>query len=89
MSKKKKVDAIPGEFCSYEEAAAFWDRHDTTHYPDKFKTVKVVSEFCNRHYEIPIDGDVAVTLQKRARRAGVPAGRLASDLLRKELRAAG
>lgn len=89
MSKKKKVDPIPDEFASYEDAAEFWDKHDTTHYPDKFRTVKVVSEFRNRHYEIPIDGDVAISLQQRARRAGVPAGRLASALLRKELRSAG
>jgi len=88
MSKKKKVDPIPDEFASYEDAAEFWDKHDTTHYPDKFRTVKVVSEFRNRHYEIPIDGDVAISLQQRARRAGVPTGRLASDLLRKDLRSA-
>jgi hypothetical protein len=49
----------------------------------------VVSEFRNRHYEIPIDADVAISLQQRARRAGVPSGRLASDLLRKDLRSAG
>ena len=89
MSKKKRIDPIPQEFTSYEQAAEFWDKHDTTHYPDKFRTVKVVSEFRNRHYEIPIDGDVAISLQQRARRAGVPSGRLASDLLRKDLRSAG
>jgi hypothetical protein len=89
MSKKKRIDPIPQEFTSYEQAAKFWDKHDTTHYPDKFRTVKVVSEFRNRHYEIPIDGDVAISLQQRARRAGVPPGRLASDLLRKDLRSAG
>ena len=89
MSKKKKVDPIPEEFASYGEAAEFWDKHDTTRYSGKFRTVKVVSEFRNRHYEIPIDGDVALRLQQRARKAGVPPGRLASELLRKQLRAAG
>jgi predicted transcriptional regulator len=89
MSKKKQVDPIPDEFTSYEQAAEFWDKHDTTHYPGQFQTVKVVSELRNRHYEIPIDGDVVLRLQKRARRAGVAPGRLASELLRKELRATG
>jgi len=89
MSKKKKVGSIPDEFSSDEEAADFWDRHDTTHYPGRFRTVKVVGEFRNRHYEVPIDGDVAIRLQQRARRAGVPSGRLASELPRKQLRAAG
>jgi hypothetical protein len=86
MSKKKKVDPIPREFTSYGQAAEFWDKHLTTHYPHEFRTVKVVSEFRNRHYEIPIGGDVAISLQQRARRAGVPPGRVASDLLRKDLR---
>lgn len=85
MSKKKQVDPIPDEFPSYEQAAEFWDKHDTTHYPAEFRTVKVVSEFRNRHYEFPIDSDVAVRLQQRAKKAGVPPGRLASKLLRKEL----
>jgi hypothetical protein len=89
MSKKKKVDPIPDDFTSYAAAAEFWDKHDTTDYPGKFRTVKVVSELRNRHFEIPIDGDVAISLQQRARRTGVPLGRLASELLRKELRATG
>jgi CopG antitoxin of type II toxin-antitoxin system len=89
MSKKKKVDPIPDGFTSTEAAAEFWDKHDTTDYPGEFRTIKVVSEFRNRHYEIPIDGDVVIRLQERARRTRVPLGRLASELLRKELRAAG
>jgi hypothetical protein len=26
----KRVDPIPDEFATYEDAAAFWDTHDTT-----------------------------------------------------------
>lgn len=89
MSKKKSVKPIPDKFDSYDDAAEFWDTHDTTDYPRAFRTVKVVSEFRNRHYEIPIDGDVALRLRQRALKAGVPLGRLASELLRKELRTAG
>jgi len=89
MRKKKPIDPVPDDFASYDEAGKFWDTHDTTDYPQAFRTVKVVSEFRNRHYEIPIDADVAIGLRQRARKAGVPPGRLASELLRKELRAAG
>ncbi len=39
--KPKQVDPIPEEFSSYEEAAEFWDTHDTTDYPDSFETVAV------------------------------------------------
>ncbi len=89
MSKKKTIDPIPEEFRSYEEAAEFWDSHDTADYPAAFRTVKVVSEFRNRHYEIPIEGEVVKRLQQRARKTGVSLGRLTSDLLRQSLRASG
>jgi predicted transcriptional regulator len=36
----KQVEPIPEEFTSYEEAAEFWDSHDTTDYPDAFRTVE-------------------------------------------------
>jgi hypothetical protein len=88
VSKKKQIDPIPGEFSSYDEAAEFWDKHDTTHYPREFRTVKVVREFRNRHYKFSIDRDVAICLRQRAKRAGRLPERLASKLLRKELRAA-
>ena len=85
MPKNKHVDPIPKEFASYEEAAEFWDTHDTTDYPEAFRTVKVSSEFRGRHYEIELEPDIARALRSRARRRGITAGRLASDLLRKQL----
>jgi Zn-dependent peptidase ImmA (M78 family)/O-acetyl-ADP-ribose deacetylase (regulator of RNase III) len=39
MDKMKRLDPIPEEFASYEEAGTFWDTHDTTEYPNIFKTV--------------------------------------------------
>lgn len=85
MPKKKHIDPIPEEFASYEEAAEFWDTHDTTDYPEAFRTVKVSTEFRGRRYEIELEPDIARELRSRARRRGMTAGRLASDLLRKQL----
>ena len=51
MSKERDVDPIPGEFDSYENAAEFWDTHDTTGYLDAFHTVEVDCEFRDRRYE--------------------------------------
>ena len=45
MSTKKKVEPIPEQFQSYEEAAEFWDTHDTTDYLDLMRSVKLVSDF--------------------------------------------
>ena len=85
MARKKRVDPIPAEFGSYEEAAEFWDTHDTTDYPDAFRTVEVSTEFRGRHYEVELELDVANELRSRARLRGVRPGRLASNLLRKQL----
>ncbi len=85
MGKKKVPDPIPEEFASYEAAAEFWDSHDTTDYPGAFRTVKVVSRFRGRKFEIELEGDVVTVLRKRARRKGVPVGRLASSILRRQL----
>ena len=71
--EKKLVDPIPEELSSYEEAAEFWETHDTTDCPDDFHTVDVVAE------------DVAKALRAQAKEKGIPVDRLASDLLRQQL----
>jgi hypothetical protein len=85
MSKKKGVEPIPEEFDSYEEAAEFWDTHDTTDYPDAFRTVEVESEFRSRHYEVELGEEVIKELRAQARQRGVSVSQLASDLLREQL----
>jgi len=68
INKQKHVEPIPEEFDSYEEAAEFWDTHDTTDYPDAFRTVDVETTFRGRYYEIEIEADVVEVLQAQARR---------------------
>ena len=84
-NKRKKFEPIPEEFTSYEEAAKFWDTHDTTDYPDVFKTVDVEAEFRKRHYEIEVEEDVIKVLKERSNKLGVSISRLASDMLRKQI----
>ncbi len=85
MRKKKPLEPIPEEFASYDDAARFWETHDTCDYPEAFRTVKVVSHLRHRHYEIPIAPDVVHSLRLRACQRGVSVGRLANDLLRRKL----
>ena len=85
MRKPKQIDPIPDEFSSYEEAAEFWDTHDTTDYPDAFSNVEVTSELRQRHYEVEIDSDVMKKLRARAKGKKVSLGNLASNLLRQQL----
>ena len=89
MDKKRHVDPIPEDFSSYEEAAEFWDTHDTTDYPDAFRTVEVETELRGRHYEVELEEEVVEKLQAQARQRGVTVSRLASDLLRQQLAASG
>lgn len=86
MTKKdKKTDPIPEEFNSDREAGDFWDTHDTTDYIEAFVDTEVDVELKGRRYEIDIDEDVMVLLKKEAKRAHMNPGRLASQLLRKDL----
>jgi len=85
MAKKKIVEPLPEEFGSYEEAADFWDAHDTTDYMQHSRPVKTVSEFRGRRYEVEIEPGVIQALRKQARKKGVPVSRLANDMLRQQL----
>jgi predicted transcriptional regulator len=49
--KQKQIDPLPDEFGSYEEAAEFWDEHDTTDYPEYFETVDTEVELKQRRLE--------------------------------------
>ena len=84
----KKLDELPEEFNSYEEAAEFWDTHDTTDYLDEFRTVEMKSELRNRHFEVELEEDLIRPLQDRAKGQGVSLSQLASELLRQKLREA-
>ena len=85
MENKKKTDPIPDKFGSYEEAAKFWDSHDTTDYLEYLTPVEVTAEFRSRLYEIEIDESLAVILREAAKRKGVTPSRLASELLMEQL----
>jgi predicted phosphatase len=85
MRKRKSAEPIPEEFETFEQAAEFWDTHDTTQYPEAFRTVKMVGQLRHRRFEIPLAPDVAETLRKRARQRGVSLGHLTNELLRRNL----
>ena len=86
--KPKQVDPIPEEFASYEEAAEFWDTHDTTDYPDSFETVSVEAEFKQRRYEVEIDEATMKVLKLQAEKRGLPVSNVLSELLREKIRPA-
>jgi predicted DNA binding CopG/RHH family protein len=84
--KQKRVDPLPEEFSGYEEAAEFWDTHDTTDYLNSFETVAVESQLKRRRYEVEIDEDLMKALSEQAQERGVAVSRLVSDMLREKIR---
>jgi len=85
MSKRRKVEEMPEEFKTYEEAAEFWDTHDSTKYKDMLEEVKMEVDIRKRHYLIEMDKDIAEVLHKKAQKKGIPDSALASELLQKQL----
>lgn len=83
--KKKQIDLLPEEFESYEEAAEFWDNHDTTDYSDEFETVKAEVSLKRRRYEVEIDADLMPALAEQAHKRGVAVKSLVSEYLREKL----
>lgn len=86
--KRKQVDPIPDEFTSYEEAAEFWDTHDSTDYPDSFETVSVETKFRHRRYEVEIDEETMKMLNEQAEKRRLPVSNVLSELLKEKIRPA-
>jgi len=86
--KNKKIDEIPEEFASYEEAAEFWDNHDTTDYLGDFETVEAEVELKRRRYEVEIDADLIPALTEQAHKRGVAVKSLVSEMIREKIRPA-
>lgn len=79
---------MPDEFASYEEAAEFWDAHDTTDYLENFETVAVNAELKRRRFEVEVDEDLMKLLHAQAQARGVAVNRLVSEMLREKIRSA-
>ncbi|HYJ86447.1 MAG TPA: CopG family antitoxin [Pyrinomonadaceae bacterium] len=86
--KQKQIDPLPEEFASFEEAAEFWDTHNTTDYLESFETVAVEPELMRRRYEVEIDEELMQALTERAQKRGIPVSQLVSEMLKERIRPA-
>lgn len=86
MKDRQHLEPIPEQFDSYEAAAEFWDRHDTTDYLEDFETVLVEeAQLKRRHFEVEIDSDLIATLSEQAKQQGVVISQLVNQMLRETL----
>jgi len=52
---EKRIDPLPDEFWSEDEAAEFWDTHSITDYEEFLEPVDVEVDLKRRHFEIEVD----------------------------------
>lgn len=83
----EKVDPLPDEFRSEEEAAEFWDEHSITDYEEFLEPVDFEADIKRRHFEIEVDEESFVALLSSARKQCRPVKELASEILRQKLAA--
>jgi predicted DNA binding CopG/RHH family protein len=86
--KQKRIDPLPEEFATYEDAAEFWETHDTTDYLSNFETVAVEAELKRRRYEVEIDGELMKALTAQAQKRGIAVSQLVSEMLEEKIRPA-
>jgi len=69
-SRKRKLEAIPNDFASLEEAAEFWDTHSIADYWDETSEVADAKiNIIRRH--VHIDAGLARKIHNVARQRGV------------------
>ncbi len=81
----KKAKKMPEEFKTYEEAAEFWDTHDSTDFINDLEEIEIKVDLQKRHYLLELDRNTAELLQENARKKGINPNDLVSELLHEQL----
>lgn len=83
----KKIDPLPEEFASEEEAEEFWSTHGIIDYEEYLEPVAIDVDIKRRHFEIEIDEESFLALCASAKKHQKPVKRLASEILKEKLEA--
>jgi len=82
----EKRDPLPEHFSSLEEAAEFWDTHDSGDYEEYFEDVECKFDIKKRTHLISIDGALYDRVRAIAKRNRIPTDKLVSRLIEEGLR---
>ena len=82
---QRKVDPLPQEFRSEDEAAEFWDTHSITDYEEFLEPADLDVDIKRRHFEIEVDEESFVALRDSAKKQRKPVKQLASEILKQKL----
>jgi CopG antitoxin of type II toxin-antitoxin system len=87
MTKKtKRRDPLPKHFASVEEAADFWDTHDSAEYDEHFVDVNFEVDLKKR--SLTVDGKLYNDVRAVARKKRIPTERLVTRWIKEKLRSA-
>ncbi|MGH9847533.1 MAG: CopG family antitoxin [Blastocatellia bacterium] len=67
----RKRDPLPEHFASLEEAAEFWDTHDSADYEEFMRDVECKVDLKSRQYLISLDGDLFRKVSSIAQAKGI------------------
>lgn len=70
---KKQHEPLPEQFSTIEEAAEFWDTHDSSKYDEHMGDVECVVDIKRRTYMVSLDHDLYRRVRSIAREKGVAA----------------
>ncbi len=76
---KAKQSPLPERFADLEQAADFWDTHDSADYEEHMTDIGCEISIEKRLYLIPLAGDLFKKVNAIAQKKGVPAERLVND----------
>lgn len=85
---KEKRDPLPEHFASLEEAAEFWDTHDSGDYDEYFVNVECEVALKKRTLLISVDGALYDEVRAIAKKKRIPADKLVSRWIKEKLRSA-
>ena len=86
MTIKKPRDPLPEHFASVQEAAEFWDTHDSSDYDEHFVDVDFDVDLKKR--SLTVDGKLYDEVRAVARKKRIPTEKLVTRWIKEKLRSA-
>ena len=84
----RKIDPLPDEFASEDDASKFWDTHSIADYEDFLEPVDLEIDIKRRHFEIEVDEETFFALHAIATKHRKPVKQVASEILKGKLEVA-
>ena len=82
---KKQRDPLPEHFNSLEEAAEFWDTHDSADYEDYMRDIEYEVSIKRRVYLVELNNELYDKVRVIAQEKGIPAEALVNQWVQEKV----